>query len=218
MRKPGESESTFRLHCADARGLAETFAELDLPNKPFITTTITSPPYGGLKDYGGESQVGWRQHHEDYLADCGKVLEQVHAATLDHGCLWLIADTIAARNTKGVSPLQMLPFQLAEQASAAGWVLRDIIIWHKDRTVPWAASGRLRNAFEYVLFFVKSKSFKHYPKRVAEPINASKWWVGSLSDTAPRGSRRRTYGQSRSRSRARGVKKAHGMLALSPRS
>ena len=172
-----EKDPVFRLHCADARELADTFAALDLPRTPFITTTITSPPYGALKDYGAAKQVGWRQGHDDYLADCGKVFEQVHAATVERGNLWLIADTITTRGSRDVYQLQMLPFQLAEVAAAAGWVLRDVIIWHKDRTVPWAAGGRLRNAFEYVLFFVKSPSFKHYPKRLAEPIAASQWWV-----------------------------------------
>lgn len=176
-RPTATSDAAFRLHCADARDLSGLFSDLALPAEPFISTTITSPPYGTLKDYGGKSQVGWRQVHEEYLADCGKVLEQVHAATLSDGSLWLIADTVTIRRATTGFALQMLPFQLAEVAAEAGWMLRDVIIWHKDRTVPWAAPGRLRNAFEYVLFFVKSSDFKHYPKRLAEPVDASNWWI-----------------------------------------
>lgn len=178
MTRPAAmNDPAFRLHCADARDLSSLFSDLSLPSKPFIATTITSPPYGTLKDYGGKSQVGWRQVHEEYLADCGKVLEQVHAATLGNGSLWLIADTVTIRQAGIGFALQMLPFQLAEIAADAGWTLRDVIIWHKDRTVPWAAPGRLRNAFEYVLFFVKSSEFKYYPKRLAEPVEASNWWI-----------------------------------------
>lgn len=172
-----DNDSAFRLHCADARDLSAVFSELALPSKPFISTTITSPPYGTLKNYGGKTQIGWQQAHEEYLADCGKVLEQVHAATLSTGSLWLIADTVTIRQARNGFALQMLPFQLAEVAAEAGWKLRDVIIWHKGRTVPWAAPGRLRNAFEYVLFFVKSSTFKHYPKRLAEPVDSSNWWI-----------------------------------------
>lgn len=187
MRPESGGESPFRLHCADARELADLFSTLGLPSKPFLTTTITSPPYGALKDYGGRNQVGWRQAHEDYLADCGKVFEQIHAATVEQGSLWLIADTITTRRAAGVFQLQMLPFQLAEVATDVGWTLRDVIIWHKDRTVPWAAAGRLRNAFEYVLFFVKSSTFKHYPKRLAEPVDSSKWWIRFPERYSPEG-------------------------------
>jgi len=186
LHRSEEQNSAFRLHCADARELSTTFGALNLPCKPFITTTITSPPYGALKNYGGINQLGWQQRHDEYLADCGKVLEQVHAATVEQGNLWLIVDTITTRRPGGFQ-LQMLPFQLAEIAEDVGWVLRDVIIWHKDRTVPWAAQGRLRNAFEYVLFFVKSSTFKYYPKRLAEPIRSSQWWIRFPERYSPEG-------------------------------
>lgn len=186
-RKKSGGTSPYHLHCADARELAAVFNYLGLPATPFITTTITSPPYGTLKDYGSARQVGWRQAHDDYLTDCGKVLEQVHASTVPSGSLWLILDTVTTRGPKDVFSLQLLPFQLAEVAETVGWTLRDVIIWHKDRTVPWAAPGRLRNAFEYVLFFVKGPKFKYYPKRLAEPISDSKWWVRFPERYSPHG-------------------------------
>ncbi len=71
----------------------------------------------------------------------------------------------------------MLPFELAQEAEACGWILRDVIVWEKDKTRPWSSRGRLRNSFEYVLFFVKSSRFKYYVERLREPLALKRWWV-----------------------------------------
>jgi hypothetical protein len=71
----------------------------------------------------------------------------------------------------------MLPFELANEAETAGWILRDVIIWHKDKTLPWSSRGRLRNEFEYLLYFVRSAKYKHHVDRLREPLVLEEWWV-----------------------------------------
>ena len=56
-------------------------------------------------------------------------------------------------------------------------ILRDVIVWRKDRTRPWAGRGKLRNGFEYVLFFVKTAKFKHHVERLRDVRSAKSWWV-----------------------------------------
>jgi len=145
---------------------------------PLLTCTITSPPYSDMKDYGHAEQIGWGQSYEEYLVEMRRIFRSIYRHTGDDGSLWVIADTLRPRDQSGrARRLEPLPFQLAEEAEQADWMLRDVIIWEKDKTLPWSGRGRLRNTFEYVLLFVKSDKFKYYVDRVRDPIHLEQWWV-----------------------------------------
>ena len=65
--------------------------------QPFLQTTITSPPYSTLVDYGSNSQIGWGQSYDDYLKDCRSVFDGVHQWSLDTGSMWIVADSLMER-------------------------------------------------------------------------------------------------------------------------
>lgn len=181
-------DSFFTLHHQDARRLELVLSQYSSPRRPLLTCTVTSPPYGGLKDYGDPSQIGFGQPHDEYLVDLRRVFRAVYRHTKPNGSLWLVADTAHSRSPEGeVWPLQMIPFELAHEASEVGWILRDVVIWLKDKTLPWSSRGRLRNRFEYVLFFVKSKRFKYKVSRLREPNELEQWWVRYPERYNPRG-------------------------------
>ena len=51
---------------------------------------VTSPPYYGLRDYGGEdNQIGMEQSPEDYVDEMVKVFRLVRDNLTDDGTLWL---------------------------------------------------------------------------------------------------------------------------------
>ena len=51
---------------------------------------ITSPPYYGLRDYGGEdNQIGQEQTPEEYIQEMVKVFRLVRDCLTDDGTLWL---------------------------------------------------------------------------------------------------------------------------------
>ena len=51
---------------------------------------VTSPPYYGLRDYGGESsQIGQEQSPEEYIQEMVNVLSKVRDCLADDGTLWL---------------------------------------------------------------------------------------------------------------------------------
>ena len=51
---------------------------------------VTSPPYYGLRDYGGEnSQIGQEQTPEEYIQEMVNVLSKVKDCLSDDGTLWL---------------------------------------------------------------------------------------------------------------------------------
>lgn len=179
VKKPDSaapSPDFFTLYNGDSRRLDELLAPYSSPRAPLLTSTITSPPYGALKDYGHRDQIGWAQPHEEYLVECRRIFRQIERHTRDDGSMWLIADTLRSAGDD-VRRLEPLPFQLAEQATEVGWTLRDVIIWKKDKTLPWSGRGRLRNTFEYILFFVKTDRFKYHVDRLRDPVELEEWWV-----------------------------------------
>lgn len=155
-----------QYHCRDARELSTI-----LPDDS-IDVTITSPPYGSLKDYGSSKQIGIKQSYDEYLVSLENVFGQVFASTKQTGSLWVIADTFKYR-----SKIKLLPFDLIHILERVGWKLCDIIIWNKTKTLPWSRKGQLRNVFEYILFFSKGETFKYYVERVKETENLKQWWV-----------------------------------------
>jgi DNA modification methylase len=168
----------FTVHQGDARRLEFLLSQCSSPRRPLLTSTITSPPYGALKDYGDPNQIGYGQPFDEYLIDMRRVFRSIYRHTKPNGSMWVVADTVREKPTRGnLWRMQMVPFDLAQQAQHEGWILRDVVIWLKDKTLPWSSRGRLRNGFEYVLFFVKSPKFKYHIDRLREPNDLEQWWV-----------------------------------------
>lgn len=168
---------TNKLHLTDARKIGTIIKE------PIVDVTITSPPYGDLKDYGFEGQIGYGQDYEsEYLEDLKIIFQQCFNITKPTGSLWIIVDTFKKRGE-----VKLLSFDLAQKLNEVGWRLFDIIIWDKTRTLPWSRKGQLRNTFEYILFFVKSKNFKYFIDRIKEPSELKEWWVKYPERYNPKG-------------------------------
>lgn len=172
----------WTVHEGDARNTAKFLEAIasatGKPAEPFLTTTITSPPYANLVDYGVDGQIGYGQSFDEYVNECRRIFEAVHEWTKADGSLWMVVDSLVQKLPGGMpSRLVPLPFLLSEVASAAGWILRDVIIWRKDRTRPWSNKGRLRNGFEYVLYFVKTNEYKYHVDRLRDLRGLKSWWV-----------------------------------------
>ena len=129
------------IYNVDARQIQDV-----LNNDVQIQTTITSPPYFDMKDYGVNGQIGFGQTYADYLNDLKKVFSGLLKRTKKDGTLWIIIDTFKRQNN-----VVLLPFDLARELQSVGWYLQDIIIWKKDKTVPWSAKGFSQRKFEYIL-------------------------------------------------------------------
>jgi DNA modification methylase len=149
--------------------------------KTKVDLIITSPPYFDMKDYGPANQIGFGQKYSDYLKDMREVLNQCNTVAKDSASLWMIVDTL-----KKDRQLKLLPFDLVAEAEKEGWTLQDIIIWKKDKTLPFSRRGEFRNIFEYILYFVKSDNFKFYPERITE-LELKEWWVKYPERYSPNG-------------------------------
>lgn len=136
-----------------------------------VDVAITSPPYADLKDYNAEDQIGYGQEYDEYMSDIKTVFEGVHSSLKEDGSLWLVVDTY-----KRNKDVKMLPFEMAEQLKEIGFKLREIIIWDKNRTLPWTNEGEMRNVYEYILVFSKSDQMKFNIDRIKDPEDLKHYW------------------------------------------
>jgi len=166
----------FKAHNIDARKIETVITE------PIVDVTITSPPYFDLKDYGSDDQIGYGQNYDDYLSDLRLVFEQVYKVTKETGTLWVIIDVF--RRDGEVVPL---PFDFSNRIKEIGWKLQEVIIWGKDRTVPWTHKGQMRNLFEYILIFSKTDNYNFYLNEVRDCESLKKWWVKYPERYNPKG-------------------------------
>lgn len=70
-------------------------------------------------------------------------------------------NTPKKRELSGIKPkcLMMLPQRFAIEMINRGWILRNVIVWHKPNAMPSSARDRFTVDFEYVYFFVKAKKY-----------------------------------------------------------
>jgi len=69
--------------------------------------------------------------------------------------------------------LCQIPFRFSIEMCNRGWILRNTIIWHKPNCMPASATDRFTVDFEYVFFFVKSKTywFERQLEEYSSPMN-----------------------------------------------
>lgn len=166
------------IYNSDSRRLLEVVGDVK------IKSTITSPPYFDMKDYGSKNQIGFGQSYEQYLEDLKEIFKDVYQITDNDGSLWIIIDSFKRDNQ-----VVTLPFDLSNKLKEIGWMLQDIIIWKKDKTVPWSQKGFVQRKFEYILFFSKSTNFKYNKDKVRnyDTDVLKKWWVKYPERYNPRG-------------------------------
>jgi site-specific DNA-methyltransferase (adenine-specific) len=137
-----------------------------------IDCVITSPPYWGLRDYGVAGQIGQEDTPDAYIAQLLDVFNEVYRVLKSSGtCFVSLGDTYSEKS------LTMTPYRFACRMIMAGWVLRNIVIWHKPNQMPANTRDRFTVDFEPVFFFVKKQ--KYYFQQQLEPyMKPLNRWAG----------------------------------------
>ena len=109
---------------------------------------VTSPPYYGLRDYGGEeNQIGQEESPEEYVEEMVKVFRSVRDVLTDDGTLWLnIGDSYYNYRSDGNYPQQSvsktrqdLPMHTPVRGNKLeGYKSKDLI------GIPWMLAFALR--------------------------------------------------------------------------
>jgi len=74
--------------CRETLGKLKAQISIGIAERPRMC--VTSPPYYGLRDYGGEeSQIGLEQSPEEYIEQMVEVMSLVRDCLTDDGTLWL---------------------------------------------------------------------------------------------------------------------------------
>jgi len=126
---------------------------------------VTSPPYYGLRDYGGEdNQLGQEQTPEEFIDELVKVFRGVRDVLTDDGTCWVnIGDSYKEKDLIGV------PWMFAFAMKADGWHLRQDIIWHKPNPMPESVRDRCTKSHEYIFLFSKNKRYYYNNEAIKEP-------------------------------------------------
>jgi DNA modification methylase len=105
-----------------------------MPTLGKVDAVVTSPPYGEMRDYGGE-----------YTKNPINVINTIQLA--EGGiCVWNVSDQVVDGSESGES------FKQALAGIERGWRLHDTMIWCKGRAnVP--STNRYLQAFEYIFIF-----------------------------------------------------------------
>jgi site-specific DNA-methyltransferase (cytosine-N4-specific) len=154
-----------------------------------VQTIVTSPPYWGLRDYGGVGgQIGHEPTLREFIDTLVDVFELCRELLADDGTAWVnMGDAYAndgkwggstggkhvaalhgntgvgrQKRTTGLKSKDMMgqPWRLAFALQDAGWYLRQDIIWHKPNPMPESTRDRCTKAHEYM--FLLSKNERYY--------------------------------------------------------
>ena len=138
-----------------------------------VDCIITSPPYGGLKDYGSTNQIGFGQHPEDeYLPDLKNILADLLRVAKPGAALWIVLDTL-----KEAGETVPLPWEVITRAKEVGWTFHDLVIWDKGKSLPWSNHGRFRGVCEYILLLGNGKLTHFNLDASRDADNLSPYWV-----------------------------------------
>ena len=147
---------------------------------------VTSPPYYGLRDYGGESnQIGQEQSPEEYIEEMVNVFRLVRDNLTDDGTLWLnIGDSYYNyRPGKGGLPQQTvsntkqdLPDQCNRRANKLeGLKEKDLI------GIPWMLAFALRADGRYLRQDIIWSKGNPMPESVRDRCTKSHEYIFLLS-------------------------------------
>ena len=168
------------LHNGQARliyGLPniESLRSLDADS---VHCVITSPPYWGLRDYGDPGQLGLEATPQDFVASMVAVFDEVRRVLHPSGTLWLnLGDSYNAKQLAGI------PWRVAFALQAAGWWLRQEVIWHKPNPMPASCTDRCTTAAESILLLTKAPRYFFDAAAISEAASAEYATKGHIRPT-----------------------------------
>ncbi len=155
----------------------DVYGGLGIIDDESIAIAITSPPYWKQRDYRFEGQVGQESAPEEYIGRLVKIFERLRGKLRRDGVFFLnVGDKYLGRY--GKSHLLQLPYRIAYHMVRNGWILEDILVWHKPNHMPSSVKDRFTNTYEPILVFSRSRDNIYSRKRPAVleiPLQQTPW-------------------------------------------
>jgi DNA modification methylase len=174
----------------------DAVAELAAFEAASAQCVVTSPPFWGLRDYGGgELEIGQEPTPEAWTAAIVAVMRACRRVLRPDGVAWLeVGDSYAATTRgaggagkqhtnagsviddrawtipPGVKPKDLVgaPWMLAFALRADGWWLRSDTIWHRPNPMPESCTDRPTKAHSYVFLLSASERYYYDAAAIAE--------------------------------------------------
>ena len=152
------SNSSNALVQGDSNDILKQFPENS------VDCVMTSPPYWGVRDYEGGSELGLEGSHEEFINNLLGIFGELQRVLKPEGSFWLnIGDTYDDKDLQGV------PWRLAlALKDRQDWVLRNDIIWNKVKGNPSSATDRLRVMHEYIFHFTQQRDYYYDDDAIRE--------------------------------------------------
>lgn len=118
-----------------------------------VDCCITSPPYWQKREYenGG---IGLEETPERFIDNLMLIIDEIYRVLKPSGAFWLnIGDSYRNKS------LIAIPWKIAIKMIERGWILRNNIIWNKQKGGLNPQKDRFGSTFEDVFFFVKNEKY-----------------------------------------------------------
>ena len=140
-----------------------------------------SPPYWLTRDYEVDGQMGLEPTPREFVEKLCGVLDELWRVLRPDGTLWVVLGDRYIKSGEGgrAKSLALIPSRFAIDMTDRGWILRNVIVWHKPNAIPTSIKDRFTTDYEFVFFFAKNGKYyfnqqlekslfpggRHVPKR-----------------------------------------------------
>lgn len=141
-----------------------------------VDCVITSPPYWGQREYEGGG-IGLESDYNEYIENLLEIIKEVRRVLKPTGSFWLnIGDKYKNKSLLGI------PWQVAlRMKNEQKWILRNSIIWNKQKGGMNSAKDRLSNVHEHIFHFTKNaKGYFYDDKAIRSKPRKSKIKNGAV--------------------------------------
>jgi len=135
---------------------------------------VTSPPYAKQRDYNGVESKSYIEFISPIFIEAMRLLK-------DDGSIFI---NIKEHCKNGVRDLYVFKM-IIHFADDLGFRFVDEYIWNKTNPFPTGAKTRLKDGYERILHFTKSKKYKFYPNNVL--VKSESKWLESEKRRANKG-------------------------------
>jgi len=128
-----------------------------------VDTIITSPPYANKRDYNGSNDL-------DYIDFISPIILIIKDKIKPSGSIFINIKECCVDGQRSLYVYKLI-IHIVEEL---GLYFIDEYIWNKTNPFPSGSKKRLKDGYERILHFTKSKNYKFYPNNVLVK-STSKW-------------------------------------------
>jgi site-specific DNA-methyltransferase (adenine-specific) len=138
-----------------------------------INTIVTSPPYADRRSYNGAKD-------SDYHKFITPVIMQCHRVLGNNGSMFI---NIKEHCNDGQRSLYV--YKMVLDMVQSGWRFVDEFVWNKTNPFPTGSKRRLKDGWERIFHFTKTKQYSFYPEKVL--VKSESKWLESEKRRANKG-------------------------------